>query len=113
MARKKKSEEKETKRAGRVPRLVKFATGVMIILAVGGSIGVNYLKSPRGAVFLADHGVALAYTRAQRETGDALRRALETQDLRRNIKVVRNEARAGAKNPVTWDIPCDEKTDLL
>jgi hypothetical protein len=112
MARKKKSDDKEP-RNSRIPRRVKFATAVLIILALGGSIGVNYLKTPRGAVFLADHGIAIAYQRARRDAGNTLRRALETQNLRRNIQVVRDEPTAGAHAPVTWDIPCPEDTDLL
>lgn len=112
-AKKSKSEKTKAKSSG-VPRRVKFATVVLVILAVGGSIGVNYLKTPRGAVFLADRGGVHAYRRVQREAGKTLRRSLEAQGLRRNIRVIRDENAAGTNQPITWEIPCDEKkTDLL
>ena len=111
-AKKTRSEKSEAK-SSRVPVSVKFATVLLVILAVGGGIGVNYLKSPRGAVFLADRGAVLAYTRVQRDAGIALSRALQSQGLRRHIRVTRDETQASARAPITWDIPCDEKIDLL
>lgn len=107
-----KSTDSESK-PSRVPGSVKFVTVLLVILAVGGSIGVNYLKSPRGAVFLADRGAVMAYARVQKDAGTVLRRALESQGLRRHIRVVRDEKDASSKAPITWDIPCDESTDLL
>jgi len=114
MPRSKKSKSKDSgaKHSG-VPTSVKIFTAVLFVLAVGGGIGVNYLKSPRGAVFLADHGAFRAYERVQQSAGVTLRRALETQGLRRHIRVIRDEAAATERNPVTWDVPCPESTDLL
>ena len=109
---KSKSRNSDAKNAG-VPTPVKVFTAVLIVLAVGGGIGVNYLKSPRGAVFLADRGAFKAYERVQKSAGVTLRRALETQGLRRNILVIRDEEGASERAPVTWDIPCPESTDLL
>jgi polysaccharide deacetylase 2 family uncharacterized protein YibQ len=111
-AKKSRSEESEPKNS-RVPGSVKLFTAFLVILAVGGSIGINYLKTPRGAVFLADRGAVMAYGRAQRDAGRILRHTLETEDLRRNIRVTRDAVNPEAKQSVTWDIPCDEKTDLL
>jgi polysaccharide deacetylase 2 family uncharacterized protein YibQ len=108
-----KEEEKESKRSSRVPSSVKVFTFILVVLAVGGSIGVNFLKGTRGAVFLTDHGAVLAYGRAQRDAGRILRNALEAQGLRRNIRVTSNAGKAEDKQPLEWDIPCDEKTDLL
>jgi hypothetical protein len=114
MARARKTKaEKAEERNSRIPGRVKFATFVLVVLAIGGSVGVNYLKSPRGAVYLADKDVAQAYERAQLEATATLRRALETQNLRRNIRVVRGEKKADPAHPIMWDIPCDESTDLL
>lgn len=116
MARAKKSKEKEEdepKRSSRVPSSVKVFTFILVVLALGGSIGVNYLKTTRGAVFLTDHGAVLAYGRAQRDASKILRRALEGEGLRRNIKVTSAPAKPEAKQAMVWDIPCDEKTDLL
>ena len=113
MPRTKSKKEEPEKKPSRVPASVKFVTALLLVLAVGGSIGVNYLKSPRGAVFLADRGAHMAYARVQRDAGTALRRALDAQGLRRNIQVVRDEKDASDKAPITWDIPCAESTDLL
>ena len=109
----KKSKSDDDAKPSRVPRTVKFFTVLLVILAIGGSIGVNFLKSARGAVFLADRGGVMAYTRVQRDAGVALKRALETQGLRRNLRVVGDETRATDANPIAWEIPCDESTDLL
>ncbi len=118
MARGKKSkskekEEDEPKRSSRVPSSVKVFTFVLVVLALGGSIGVNYLKSTRGAVFLTDHGAVLAYSRAQRDASHILKNALEAQSLRRNIRVVGDAAKPEAKQALAWDVPGDETTDLL
>ncbi len=113
MPRTKSKKEDSEKKPSRVPASVKFVTALLLILAVGGSIGVNYLKSPRGAVFLADRGAHLAYARVQRDAGNALRRALDAQGLRRNIHVIRDEKEASEKAPIAWDVPCAESTDLL
>jgi polysaccharide deacetylase 2 family uncharacterized protein YibQ len=108
-AKKTKSDDSDAKNSG-VPGSVRFATALLVILAVGGSLGVNYLKTPRGAVFLADRGAVLAYARVQRDADRVLKRALETKALRRNIRVIPNEEN---RQPIEWDIPCPEKTDLL
>lgn len=116
MARAKKSKEKEEdepKRSSRVPSSVKVFTFILVVLALGGSIAVNYLKTTRGAVYLTDHGAVLAYGRAQRDAGRILRNALETQGLRRNIHVTGNPAKSQDKQPQVWNIPCDAKIDLL
>lgn len=113
MPRTKSKKDDSDSKPSRVPAAVKFVTALMLILAVGGSIGVNYLKSPRGAVFLADRGAHMAYARVQRAAGTALRHALDTQGLRRNIHVVRDEKHASDRAPIAWDIPCPESTDLL
>jgi polysaccharide deacetylase 2 family uncharacterized protein YibQ len=113
MARSKKNKADSESKPGRVPGSVKLATALLVFLAVGGGIGVNYLKSPRGAVFLADRGAVLGYQRVQRDASQALRRALDAQGLRRHIRVVRDAAAASNQDPITWDIPCDEATDLL
>ena len=81
MARAKKSKEKEEdepRRSSRVPSSVKVFTFILVVLALGGSIGVNYLKATRGAVFLTDHGAVLAYGRAQRDASKILKHTLET-----------------------------------
>jgi polysaccharide deacetylase 2 family uncharacterized protein YibQ len=96
-----------------VPGSVKAFTFFLVVLALGGSIGVNYLKTTRGAVFLTDHGAVMAFGRAQRDASRILKHALETENLRRNVHVTRDAVRPEAKARVEWDIPCDEKTDLL
>jgi polysaccharide deacetylase 2 family uncharacterized protein YibQ len=111
-AKKSKSEESDSK-TSRVPRSVKLFTAFLVILAVGGSIGVNYLKTPRGAVFLADRGGVRGYARAQRDADTTLKRALETLGLRRHIRVTGTVARGNQTKPIAWDIPCDDTTDLL
>jgi polysaccharide deacetylase 2 family uncharacterized protein YibQ len=114
MARAKKSNSDDSdSKNSRVPGSVKLFTAFLVILAFGGSIGINYLRTPRGAVFLTDHGAVLAYVRVQRDASHILRQTLETQGLRRNIRVTRDVARAEKKQAVTWDIPCPETTDLL
>jgi polysaccharide deacetylase 2 family uncharacterized protein YibQ len=55
----------------------------------------------------------LAYARVQRDAGTALKHALETQGLRRNLRVTSDDTRASASHPIAWEIPCDESTDLL
>jgi polysaccharide deacetylase 2 family uncharacterized protein YibQ len=111
MPRTRKSKSEETdKKSSAVPTSVKFFTVLMVVLAVGGGIGVKYLKTSRGGVFLADHGAVMAYARVQRDASSALKGALETQGLRRNIRVIRG---AGDNKPITWDIPCVETIDLL
>ena len=67
MARKKNSKEEAESKPSRVPSSVKVFTFILVVLAVGGTIGVNYLKTPRGAVYLTDHGAVLAYGRVQRD----------------------------------------------
>ncbi len=116
MARAKKSKEKEEdepKRSSRVPSSVKVFTFVLVVLALGGSIGVNFLKTTRGAVFLTDHGAVLAYSRAQRDASKILKNTLEAESLRRNIRVTQSAGKADDRQALEWDIPCDEKTDLL
>ena len=115
MARVKKSKDKDEDepKNSRVPGSVKAFTFFLVVLAIGGSIGINYLKTTRGAVFLTDHGGVLAYGRAQRDASRILRHALETQDLRRNVRVIKDAAKPDAKERIEWDVPCDEKTDLL
>jgi polysaccharide deacetylase 2 family uncharacterized protein YibQ len=113
MPRTKSKKENSEAKPSRVPASVKFVTVLLLILAVGGSMAVNYLKSPRGAVFLADRGAHMAYARVQRDAGTALRRGLDSLGLRRNIRVVRDETHASDRAPITWDIPCPETTDLL
>jgi polysaccharide deacetylase 2 family uncharacterized protein YibQ len=113
MARAKKSKDEDEPRSSRVPGSVKAFTFLLVVLAIGGSIGINYLKTTRGAVFLTDHGAVMAYGRAQRDGSRILKHALETENLRRNVHVVKDAAKPEAKQRVEWDIPCDEKTDLL
>lgn len=118
MARKRKSKDDDDGKTARVPGSVKFLTFLLVVLAVGGAAGVKYLKSPRGAVFLADRGAVVAYGRVQRELGAAMKHALEEHGLRRNIRVVRGAATGRAhtaadRAPLAWDIPCDESIDLL
>ena len=118
MARAKKSKSKEKdedapKGSSRVPSSVKVFTFILVVLAIGGSIGVNFLKSTRGAVFLTDRGAVLAYARAQRDGSRILKRALESQHLRRNIRVTTDSGKPESKQALGWDIPCDETTDLL
>jgi polysaccharide deacetylase 2 family uncharacterized protein YibQ len=114
MARGKKSkDEDEAKGSSRVPGSVKAFTFFLVVVALGGSIGVNYLKTTRGAVFLTDHGAVMAFGRAQRDASRILKHALETENLRRNVKVLRDAAKPELKQRIDWDIPCDEKTDLL
>jgi len=118
MARAKKSKSKEKdedapKGSSRVPSSVKVFTFILVVLAIGGSIGVNFLKSTRGAVFLTDRGAVLAYARAQRDGSRILKRALESQHLRRNIRVATDSGKPESKQALEWDIPCDETTDLL
>jgi polysaccharide deacetylase 2 family uncharacterized protein YibQ len=114
MARGKKSkDEDEAKGSSRVPGSVKAFTFFLVVVALGGSIGVNYLKTTRGAVFLTDHGAVMAFGRAQRDASRILKHALETENLRRNVKVLRDAAKPELKQRIEWDIPCDEKTDLL
>jgi polysaccharide deacetylase 2 family uncharacterized protein YibQ len=113
MARAKKSKEDSEEKNSRVPGSVKVFTALLVILALGGSIGINYLNTTRGAVFLADHGGVLAYGRAQRDASRILKEALERESLRRNIRVTRDATRPELKQAVAWDVPCDEKTDLL
>jgi polysaccharide deacetylase 2 family uncharacterized protein YibQ len=118
MARAKKSKSKEKdedapKGSSRVPSSVKVFTFILVVLAIGGSIGVNFLKSTRGAVFLTDRGAVLAYARAQRDGSRILKRALESQHLRRNIRVATDSGKPESKQALGWDIPCDETTDLL
>jgi polysaccharide deacetylase 2 family uncharacterized protein YibQ len=111
-SRKSKDDEDEPKKS-RAPGSVKAFTFLMVVLAIGGSIGINYLKTTRGAVWLADHGAVMAYGRAQRDAGRILKHALETEDLRRNVHVVKDAVTPEAKQRVEWDIPCPEATDLL
>src|SRR5690349_11070537 len=113
MARAKKDQDEDEPKNSRVPGSVKAFTFFLVVLAIGGSIGINYLKTTRGAVFLTDHGGVLAYGRAQRDASRILKHALETQDLRRNVRVIQDAVKPDAKQRVEWDIPCDEKTDLL
>lgn len=113
MARAKKSKDEDEPKNSRVPGSVKAFTFFLVVLAIGGSIGINYLKTTRGAVFLTDHGGVLAYGRAQRDASRILKHALETQDLRRNVRVIKDAAKPDAKERIEWDVPCDEKTDLL
>lgn len=113
MARAKNSKEDSETKNSRVPGSVKVFTALLVILALGGSIGINYLKTTRGAVYLTDHGAVLAYGRAQRDASRILKHALETEGLRRNIRVTRDATRPELKQAITWDIPCDENTDLL
>ena len=110
---KKSKDEKSESKNSRVPIAVKFFTFLMLVLAVGGSIGVNYLYSTRGAVFLTDHGAVIAYGRAQRDASRVLKHALEGRNLRRNIRVVQGEHKPEAKAAVVWDIPCTDDVDLL
>jgi polysaccharide deacetylase 2 family uncharacterized protein YibQ len=112
-AKKSKDEEESKSKPSRVPGSVKFFTFVLVVLAVGGSIGVNYMKTTRGAVYLTDHGAVLAFGRAQSDASRILKHALETEGLRRNVRVVKDAGSPEAKQAVVWDIPCDEKTDLL
>jgi len=113
MARAKNSKDDTEAKSSRVPGAVKAFTFVLVVLAIGGSIGVNYLKTTRGAVYLTDHGAVLAYGRAQRDASRILKRTLETENLRRNIRVMKDAVKPEAKQPVQWDIPCAETTDLL
>ncbi|HEX6789979.1 MAG TPA: divergent polysaccharide deacetylase family protein [Candidatus Krumholzibacteria bacterium] len=112
MPRRKSKDEDESK-PSRVPGSVKFFTAFLLVLAVGGSIGINFMKSTRGAVFLVDQGAVLAFDRVQRDAGRSLRHALEQQGLRRNIRVVRDAKDATREQPIEWDITCAESTDLL
>ena len=98
------------------PRLVRFAIALLVVLAVGGTASVRFLKSTRGAVFLADRGVESAYPRVQRDVSIALKRSLEASGLRQRIRVRdgRDDARDGKSGtPLVWDIPCDESDDLI
>jgi hypothetical protein len=117
MARKRKSrDDAADERAARVPGSVKFFTALLVILAVGGAAGVKFLKTPRGAVFLADRGAVVAYGRVQRDLGAVMKHALEKHGLRRHIRAVSGGAagaRAADRAPLAWEIPCDESTDLL
>jgi len=56
MARAKKSKDEDEPRSSRVPGSVKAFTFLLVVLAIGGSIGINYLKTTRGAVFLTTDG---------------------------------------------------------
>src|SRR5512147_1012091 len=103
-----KSKDEDESRPSRVPGSVKFFTAFLLVLAVGGSIGINFMKSTRGAVFLVDRGAVLAFARVQRDAGRNLKHALEQQGLRRNIRVVRDVKDATREQPVEWDIPCAE-----
>jgi hypothetical protein len=88
---------------------VKALTFLLVVLAIGGSIGINYLKTTRGAVFLTDHGAVMAYGRAQRDGSRILKHALETENLRRNVHVVKDAAKPEAKQRVEWDIPATKR----
>ncbi|HKW14887.1 MAG TPA: divergent polysaccharide deacetylase family protein [Candidatus Krumholzibacteria bacterium] len=113
MARAKKTKDEDEPKNSRVPGSVKLFTFLLVVLAIGGSIGINYLKTTRGAVFLTDHGAVMAYGRAQRDASRILKAALETENLRRNVRVIKDAANPEARQAVQWDVPCDEKTDLL
>jgi len=109
----KSKEEASESRSSRIPLSVRLFTVFLVVLAIGGTIGVNYLKQTRGAVFLTDHGAVIAFGRAQRDAGHVLKQALATQHLRRYIRVVTDVARPEERQAVVWDIPCPESTDLL
>jgi polysaccharide deacetylase 2 family uncharacterized protein YibQ len=113
MPRARKTKDEDDPKNSRVPGSVKLLTFLLVVLAIGGSIGINYLKTTRGAVFLTDHGAVMAYGRAQRDASRILKHALETENLRRNVRVIKDAAQPEARQAVQWDIPCDENTDLL
>ncbi len=94
----------------------KFAIGLLVVLAVGGTAAVRFLQSTRGAVFLVDRGVESAYPRVQGDVSIALKRTLERSGLRKRIRVRNDSAAAqsrAAGQPLRWDIPCDESADLI
>jgi hypothetical protein len=91
----------------RAPRRVRLFVAALVVLAVGGATTVKFLQSTRGAIFLVDHGVESALPRVERDVAKVLKRSLERNGLRRNIRV------KSESNPVEWDIPCEEATDLL
>lgn len=95
-------------------RAFRFAIALLVIFAVGGTAGVRFLQSTRGAVFLVDNGLESAYPRAQADISIALKRSLEASGLRKRIRVREAGADAAAPGkPLRWDIPCDESADLI
>lgn len=94
-------------RGERAPRRVKGVVGLLVILALAGLAGVKFLQTTRGAIFLVDHGVESALPRVQKEVGVTLKRSLVASGLRRHL---RTQTGSGA---IHWDLPCDERTDLL
>jgi polysaccharide deacetylase 2 family uncharacterized protein YibQ len=97
----------KSSRNERAPRRVRLFVAALVVLAVGGATTVKFLQSTRGAIFLVDHGVESALPRVERDVAKVLKRSLERNGLRRNIRV------KSESNPVEWDIPCEEATDLL
>src|SRR5262245_14389488 len=92
---------------GRAPKRVRTFVTLLVLLAVIGAGTTKFLKTTRGQVFLVDHGVESALPRVEQEIGATLKRSLEGLGLRRELRV-RSES-----DPIHWDIPCDEDTDLL
>ena len=100
----------------RVPRAVKLLITVMLLLGTGGAIGVKFLQSTRGGVFLVDRGFDEPYARVQREVGIALKRALESHGLRRRILATVESIPSTSRTPGTpieWSIACEDSIDLL
>src|SRR5262245_12002871 len=91
----------------RVPKRVKGFVAVLVVLAVAGGAAVKFLQTTRGAIFLSDHGIESVMPRVQREIGATLKRSLSASGLRKQLRAKPNT------NPVEWDLPCDESTDLL
>jgi polysaccharide deacetylase 2 family uncharacterized protein YibQ len=86
---------------------VKFFVALLVVAALAGGGVVKFLQTTRGAIFLVDRGIEGAVPRAERDIGAALKRSLEASGLRRQLRVVHRS------DPVEWDLPCDEATDLL
>jgi polysaccharide deacetylase 2 family uncharacterized protein YibQ len=97
-------------------RTLKVVIALLVVLAVGGTAGVRFLQSTRGAVFMVDHGFPGAYPRAQGDISIALKRSLEASGLRKRIRVRDSRdavALSQSEKPLRWDIPCDETADLI
>jgi len=86
---------------------VKVLVAVLVVLAIAGGAAVKFLQTTRGAIFLADRGVESVLPRVQREIGATLKRSLAESGLRKHLR-----AKPGS-NPLAWDLPCGEATDLL